>query len=149
MTFKAQIVAQYELRIRDKVDAFQDMITALSNDSKNDAKGSAGDKHETALSMMHIEQEKLSAKLKEYLSDSAQFSRIDFTKKHHKVGIGSLVLANNTYFLIATALPKISVQGATVFGISPQSPLAQELIGRTEGELVTINDKSYLIHEIS
>jgi hypothetical protein len=42
---------------------FRDMI-ALTEDSKNDAKGSAGDKHETALSMMHIEQEKLNYKLK-------------------------------------------------------------------------------------
>jgi hypothetical protein len=38
------------------------MIAALTEDSKNDAKGSAGD-HETALSMMHIEQEKLNYKL--------------------------------------------------------------------------------------
>jgi hypothetical protein len=38
----------------------------LTEDSKNDAKGSAGDKHETALSMMmHIEQEKLNYKLRE------------------------------------------------------------------------------------
>jgi hypothetical protein len=39
----------------------------LTEDSKNDAKGSAGDKHETALSMMHIEQEKLNYKLREWL----------------------------------------------------------------------------------
>jgi hypothetical protein len=39
----------------------------LTEDSKNDAKGSAGDKHETALSMMHIEQEKLNYKLRKWL----------------------------------------------------------------------------------
>jgi hypothetical protein len=38
-------------------------------DSKNDAKGSAG-KHETALSMMHIEQEKLNYKLRKWLPKS-------------------------------------------------------------------------------
>jgi hypothetical protein len=43
------------------------MIAALTEDSKNDAKGSAGDKHETALSMMHIEQEKLNYKLRKWL----------------------------------------------------------------------------------
>jgi hypothetical protein len=32
------------------------MITALTEDSKMMQKGSTGDKHETALSMMHIEQ---------------------------------------------------------------------------------------------
>jgi hypothetical protein len=30
------------------------MIIALTEDSKNDAKGSAGDKHEIALSMMQL-----------------------------------------------------------------------------------------------
>jgi len=148
MTFKAQIVAQYELRIQDKVDAFQDMIAALSADSKNDAKGSAGDKHETALSMMHIEQEKLSFKLQECLNDHEAFSKIDFTKTHRKVQVGSLVLANSSYFLIAIALPKITVQGMTVFGISPHSPLAQALIGRTAGETFTVNTTHYLIHEV-
>jgi transcription elongation GreA/GreB family factor len=149
MTFKAQIVAQYEQRIQDKIDAFQDMIAALSEDSKNDAKGSAGDKHETALSMMHIEQEKLNYKLKEYLNDSQHFSKIDFEKKHTKIQAGSLVLANANYFLISVALPKIIIQGQNIFGISPQSPLAQELIGREVGQTFQINNIEYVINEIS
>ena len=148
MTFKAQIVAQYEQRMQDKIDAFQDMISALSEDSKNDAKGSAGDKHETALSMMHIEQEKLNYKLKEYLEDHQQFSKIDFTKKTAKVQVGSLVHANANYFLISVALPKIAVQGANVFGISPQSPLAQQLMGQEEGHSFSINNMEYVIHEV-
>ena len=41
------------------------MISDLAQDAQNDAKGSAGDKHETALAMMHIEQEKLNQKLAE------------------------------------------------------------------------------------
>ena len=148
MTFKEQIVTQYEQRIQDKIDAFQDMISALSEDSKNDAKGSAGDKHETALSMMHIEQEKLNYKLKEYLNDSQQFSKIDFTKTSNKVVSGSLVQANTNYFLISVALPKITIQGQTVYGISPQSPLAQELIGHEVGHSFKIKNAAYLINEI-
>ncbi len=148
MTFKEQIIAQYVQRIQDKIDAFQDMIVALTEDSKNDSKGSAGDKHETALSMMHIEQEKLNYKLKEYLSENQLFSNIDFNKKSSKVTTGSLVQANENYFLISIALPKIMVQGATVFGISPQSPLAQELMGQEVGHSFKINNVAYLVNEI-
>ena len=148
MTFKNQIVAEYKQRIQDKIDAFQDMISALSEDSKNDAKGSAGDKHETALSMMHIEQEKLNFKLKEYLNDRDQFSKIDFSKSHTKVQVGSLVQANSNYFLIAVALPKITIGGKTIFGISPQSPLAQELISNEVAHSFSINNVKYLINEI-
>lgn len=148
MTFKEQIIAEYKLRIQDKIDAFQDMIAALTEDAKNDAKGSAGDKHETALSMMHIEQEKLNYKLKEYLTDSQYFSKVDFEQKSSKVTMGSLVKANDNYFLIAVAMPKITLQGLTVFGISAQSPLAQELLGNSVGHSFKINNMSYLIHEV-
>ena len=64
MTFKQKIHQQYLQLIQDRIDVFRDMIVDLTEDSKNDAKGSAGDKHETALSMMHLEQEKINHKLK-------------------------------------------------------------------------------------
>jgi hypothetical protein len=61
MTFKQKKkIYQYYQLVQDRIDIFRDMIAAFE-DSKNDAKGSAGDKHETALSMMHLEQEKLNA----------------------------------------------------------------------------------------
>lgn len=148
MTFKEQIIAQYTQRIQDKIDAFQDMIAALTEDSKNDSKGSAGDKHQTALSMMHIEQEKLNYKLKEYLIENQLFSQIDFSKKSAKVILGSLVQANDNYFLIAVALPKIMVQGTTVYGISPESPLAQKLLGNEVGHSFKINTVDYLVNGI-
>lgn len=148
MTLKNQIIAQYKQRIQDKIDAFQDMIAALFEDAKNDAKGSAGDKHETALSMMHIEQEKLNHKLKEYLQDRDQFAQIDFDKKTNKVQIGSLVQANSNYFLMAVALPKITIEGKTIFGISLQSPLAQQLIGKEVGHAFSINKVEYVVNEI-
>ena len=55
MTFKQKIYDYYEQLVQDRIDVFRDMIAALTEDSKNDAKGSAGDKHETALSMMQIQ----------------------------------------------------------------------------------------------
>src|SRR6188474_2253649 len=77
MTFKQKIQAHYLQLVQDRIDVFRDMIAALTEDSKNDAKGSAGDKHETALSMMHIEQEKFNNKLKEFLGQKAVLDKID------------------------------------------------------------------------
>ena len=45
--------------LSEKINELRFMISDLAQDAQNDAKGSAGDKHETALSMMHLEQEKL------------------------------------------------------------------------------------------
>lgn len=148
MTFKEKVVAHYNQQIQDKIDVFRDMISSLTEDSKNDAKGSAGDKHETALSMMHIEQEKLNYKLQEFLESKSIFSNIDFNRISDKAIVGSLVQANENYFLISIALSKISIDRKTIFGISPQSPLAIKILGNGVGFNFEINGSNYQIKQI-
>lgn len=148
MISKQQIHNQYTTMVQDKIDVFKDMIVALTEDSKNDAKGSAGDKHETALSMMHIEQEKLNNKIQEYLDQKAILDKIDATQVHTKVAIGSLVVTNKLTVYVATALPKITVNNQSIFGISPQSPLGIQLLGKSSGFSFQINGTDYTILEV-
>ncbi|WP_395074759.1 hypothetical protein [Flavobacterium sp.] len=146
---KQKIHQQYLQLVQDKIDVFQDMISALTEDSKNDAKGSAGDKHETALSMMHIEQEKLTHKLKESIDQKSILDKIDTSQIHNKVAIGSLVKTNNLTVYISVALPKITFEAQNIFAISPQSPLGSQLMGKQIDFEFEINGTKYLIQEIS
>lgn len=148
MTFKQQILLRYKELIQDRIDVFQDMISGLTIDAQNDAKGSAGDKHETALSMMHLEQEKLNHKLKEILEQKVVLDKIDAAAKPQKVALGSLVQANGMLLFISTALPKIIVEGKTVFALSPQSPLGSKLMGNSIGFEFDMNGKPYLIEKV-
>jgi len=148
MQQKQEILQKYKQFVQDKIDVFQDMILALTEDSKNDAKGSAGDKHETALSMMHLEQEKLNYKLAEILQQKAVLDRIDATTNHQVVTIGSLVQTNHLQVFISTALPKIMFDNQPIFAISPESPLGNLLIGRKVGSEFEINGKNYTLLEI-
>ena len=148
MTFKQKIHQHYQQQVQDKIDAFRDMIAALTEDSKNDAKGSAGDKHETALSMMHIEQEKLNRKISEYLEQKAILDKIDSSIITKKVTLGSLVKANGMLLFVSTALPKISIDNKTIFAVSPQSPLGSKLMGNEVGFEFEINAVKYLVEEL-
>jgi len=148
MTFKQKIYHQYHQLVQDRIDVFRDMIVALTEDSKNDAKGSAGDKHETALSMMHIEQEKLNTKLKEVLAQKAVLDKIDSTIVAETIVLGSLVKANGIYLYLSLALPKINIEGVNVIALSPQSPLGGKLMGNKVGFTFEINSTKYKIEEI-
>ena len=148
MTFKQKIYHYYHQLVQDRIDAFRDMIVALTEDSKNDAKGSAGDKHETALSMMHIEQEKLNAKLKEVLDQKAVLDKLDSSIVAENIILGSLVKANGIYLYLSLALPKISIDGINVIALSPQSPLGNKLMGNKFGFTFEINTTKYTIEEI-
>jgi hypothetical protein len=133
MTFKQKIKQQHLVLLQDKIDVYQDMISGLSDDAQNDAKGSAGDKHETALSMMHLEQEKITQKL----------------KSSPVIVLGSVVKVNALYLFISAALPKINVEGVNVLAVSPQSPLGSQLMGKQQGDIVVVNGASFAIHEVA
>jgi hypothetical protein len=75
MTFKQKIYQYYLQLVQDRIDVFRDMIVALTEDSKNDAK-SAGI---TRDSIIHdaYEQEKLNYKLREVVTKKAILDKID------------------------------------------------------------------------
>ena len=148
MTLKQKIHQHYSQLVQDKIDAFRDRIEALTEDSKNDAKGSAGDKHETTLSMMHIEQEKLNHKLAEFLAQKAVLDKINPESTGSKIVLGSLVQANNMKLYIASALPKITVDGETIIAVSLQSPLGSALLGKEVGFNFEINTSAFLVESI-
>jgi hypothetical protein len=148
MNFKQKVHEQYSQLLQDKIDVFRDMISALTEDSKNDAKGSAGDKHETALSMMHIEQEKLNRKLQEYIAQKELLERIAVNQSTQKIALGSLVRVNSLLLFVSTALPKITVESQTIIAVSAQSPLGSNLLGKEVAYSFTIHGTHYHVEEI-
>jgi len=148
MDLKYKILNYYKQQVDDKLDAFRDMISALTEGAANDAKGSAGDKHETALSMMHLEQEKLNHKIAEFLEQKGVLEKINPEAGTERVVLGSLVRANNFHLFVSAALPKISLEGISIIALSPQSPLGAIMMGKRVGDSFEVNGTRYLIGEI-
>jgi transcription elongation GreA/GreB family factor len=148
INFKQILIQHYNHYLNERVNTLREMIVDLTEDSLNDAKGSAGDKHETGLAMMHLEQEKLNRKLQEVVDMQSKFIKIDYSIVSNQVILGSLVSANETYFLISVSLPKIEIEGKYVFGVSPEAPLAQKMLGAELNDIITVNQIDYLIRSI-
>jgi hypothetical protein len=148
MTFKQKIKSHYQNLLSEKINELRFMISDLAQDAQNDAKGSAGDKHETALSMMHLEQEKLNQKLAEIIGQKNSVDKIDADTIYNKVALGSLVQTNEMLFYISAALPKIQLENKTIIAVSPQSPLGSQLLGKSLGDKVEINNNRFQIKVI-
>ncbi len=142
---KSITYSKYKLVVQEKIETLQKMILDLAEDAQNDAKGSAGDKHETALAMMHLEQEKLTQKLKEILDQKSVLENIDIDKVNKKIGIGSLVQTNTFLFFMSTALPKITIDGKDVVALSPNSPLGKMMLGKEANDQFEFNTMKYSI----
>ena len=148
MNLKQHIHSRYLQLVQDRIDALRDMIGQLTNGAANDARGSAGDKHQTGLSMMHLEQERLSAKLREYLDLKAILTKIDPEASTPHIALGSLVCANGIWLYFSAALPKITAGDKTVIAISPSSPLGAQLMGREAGATCEVQGKSYNVQQV-
>jgi transcription elongation GreA/GreB family factor len=148
MTFKQRIKSHYQKLLSEKINELRFMISDLAQDAQNDAKGSAGDKHETALSMMHLEQEKLNQKLVEILEQKNIVDKIDADAIHSKVALGSLIQTDDMLFYISTALPKIQLENKTIIAVSSLSPLGSQLLGKRLHDEVVINSNRFQIKAI-
>ena len=98
--------------------------------------------------MMHLEQEKLNHKIKEFLDQKAILDKIDVSKTHSKIALGSLVQANGMLLFISAALPKITIDDTNIIAVSPQSPLGSKLMGNEVGFSFEINTTKYTIEAI-
>ena len=147
MTFKQKIHLHYTQQVQDKIDVFRDMISALTEDSKNDAKGSAGDKHETARAMIHLEQEKLGFQYQQVFKQFKMLSQCDVYKQA-TIQSGSLILTDKALIYISVALGKIHFKNQLVYVISPVSPLAQVFLNANATQTLSFQGTPYVVLEI-
>lgn len=134
--------------LNNQIEVIQNQILSLSEDAQNDAKSSAGDKHETGLAMMHLEQEKLNAKLTEFLDMQQIALKLSEKRTVDKVVLGSIVKTNKAVFYLSVPIQQVNYKNMQVFCVSIHAPLIQHLLNKEVGAEVTFNNISHRIVEI-
>lgn len=135
-------------RLGSQMESLRKQILFLTEDALNDAKSSSGDKHETGLAMMHLEQEKLNAKLRDILEMQSVALKLPEEKTVEKVVLGSIVKTNRGLFYVSVAMPGIVYEGTPVICVSPLAPLIKAFWNQKEGAEIVFNTISYKILEI-
>ena len=148
MHIKQQIHSHYIDVINSKILMLQQTLADLKESGSNETKSTAGDKHETALAMLQIEQANTRGQLQEALEQRSVLITINPDIITKKVLPGSYVKTNKGNFYISIALGKLIIDGETVIAISPQSPLGAKLMGRCVHDTVTINTHTYFVESI-
>src|SRR5258706_14595649 len=114
MTLKQKIYNYYLGVINDKIKLFQEVLADLKESGSNETKSTAGDKHETALAMLQIEQANVGAQLQDVLEKKAALEKIDPMLSSSKIVNGSLVKTGNGYLFISIASGKTTIEGNPV-----------------------------------
>lgn len=145
---KLALTAHLKVFCSQKINFIKSQINALSDGAANDAKSSAGDKHETAISMMQLEQEKLNKQMVQWQNMAEAISKINTNNTSKLAAFGSIVTTNKQIYFISVAAGKIEFNQQQVVCISLQAPLAKLLLQKTVGNSFSFNGEAETILEL-
>lgn len=148
MKLKQKIYDHYLRLVNEKLASLVQVLTDLKESSANETKSTAGDKHETALAMLQIEQANVGSQLHDIRNKKATLEKTGIITASTRVINGSLVNTNKGHFYISVALGKLTIEGINVTAISPQSPLGIKLMGLSAGDVAEVNNNIYVIEGI-
>lgn len=145
---KQEVVQAFTKLVQEKILRLQNTLRELTESAAAESKSTAGDKHETGLAMLQLEQEQKNKELTVLLNQLEVLQLTKFEGHVESVRKGSLVRTNQANFLICTSLGKVPVKDQTALALSPSSPLGEMLIGKKVGDACKFNNSEYRIMEI-
>ena len=148
LDFKQKIYDACMEVLNRKASSCKNALHELTIGIENDTKSSAGDKHETALAMLQIEQANTRGQLKEVLEQKAAYEKINPLLSAAIIVNGSLIKTNRGYLFLSTALGKALIEGVTVTALSAQSPLGAKLLGLAVADTAEVNNNRFVIESI-
>ncbi len=134
--------------IRTKIKLISDQLAHLKEAVSEDTKSSAGDKYETGREMVRQEMDKSENMLADYRQQLEVLQLISPLDVHHKIQKGTLVYTSKMIFYLAGSFGKMDFDGQEVFVMSVKAPLAQQLLGKKQGDEVVFNRNTYEIKAI-
>ena len=146
--FKQKVITVFMQQLNEVIQSYQNNLHDLNESAANETKSTAGDKHETALAMLQIEQRNARSRLEEVNKRKTLLEAAAAVKTAGRVVNGSLVNTNKGYFFIAAALGKIEIEKQVIMAVSPSSPLGGKLLGLQVGDEFGLHGNSFVIMSV-
>ena len=143
---KSKILELVKQKVSEKIQILENLI-AETRESNNDTKSSMGDKYETSREMLQQEINNLQIQLNENMKSLQILNSIQ-TNVHKTVGLGSFVQTEKGKFFIAVSLGEINFENQKIFIVSPESPLAKAMHGKSENDTFSLNNLNQEIQKI-
>ena len=145
---KAALLEEVRELIDQKIAVSQKLMNDAQNSANNETKSSVGDKFETGRAMMHMERDKNAHILSEAKKLEMFLNQIKADRVFDQVAFGSVVETSFGNYFISIAAGRIIIEEKKYFAISPQAPLAKEMMHKKIGDTVTFNDNPLKILDV-
>lgn len=135
---KQEIIDVLHQKTAEKIQGLEKLI-AETRASNNDTKSSMGDKYETGREMLQQQINNLQIQLNEAMKQQI-FVKSIVAKPSQKVEKGAIVSTERGVFFISVSLGEIIINEHKLMCISPESPLAKAMNGKSVNDVFTLNN---------
>lgn len=145
---KQLLLKQCEAFLKGRLEVLQNLLSDIEQSLTSETKSSAGDKHETGRAMLQLEREKAGNQLAQLHKETLILQKIDVNHQSEIVRLGSFVKTTQFNYFIAISAGELSIDGAKVYAISPNTPVGKLLISRSKEDEVQFRNQKFKILEV-
>lgn len=135
--------------IQQKLKELDKAIGDAQESAQNESKSTAGDKHETAKAMAHLEIEKLLIAKNNLVLQEKVLNDINPSQQQKRIVKGALIETSLGKFYIAIGLGKVNFMNDSITVISEQAPLVKAFLHFHDSQQVSFNNLNYQLIAIS
>ena len=145
---KKRVVDFISILIKDKTQLLKFELDSINKEKNNLKKSSAGDKFEISRALMQTEYDKIHNQLLILKNQLRAIKSISLSDKKKKVGVGSFIKTNKSFYFISIGLGKQIIDNNAINIISLSSPIGKLLNNKKKGDKIVFNNKEELIENI-
>lgn len=131
--------------IDQRIQASEKAVKAAQDSANNESKSSAGDKYETGRAMAQNDRDMYALQLLQAKSERGMLEKIRFDEETKVIRPGALAETSMGAFMIAVSIGVATIGTQKVMIISPQSPIGEVLMGKSEGDSFEFRGKAFKI----
>ena len=145
---KSELLKLCKNFVQDRIKNAESAMQNAQQSANSEERSTAGDKHDTARAMSHLEQEKSAKYLDEAIKLKRALSELLKAQPSDVIDFGSLVVTNQGVYFIALSIGATKLNDVNYFIVSPTSPIAIAFKGLKAGDAATFNGRNFIIEEV-
>lgn len=134
--------------IASRVAVIKQNVAEAQEAAADDTKSSAGDKFEVGREMMQQEVELNLARLGDMYNLKVALEDVNPGLKSDTIQSGSLVVTSGASYYVSIGAGKLLLDGTTYYAISPEAPVAIQMMGKKAGDTFELNGKKINIEKV-
>lgn len=145
---KKQLIDACKEYTEGRILRFNASMNELEEALKPESRSCMGDKYETSRAMLHLEFEKMAGQAEQFNNLKKTVNLIEVQAESEMISFGSVVRTTAANYFISIPAGEIKAAGEKFFAVGINSPVAQQLLGKSAGDSFVINGKSATIKAI-